>query len=100
MTKSHDRWYLVEDESVMEPLTRGWDGTPREQALAWELNKDRRRVRCAPWSHPFGWELRATLDGELLRTQAYRDAELVLRDFDNWRAQFINKGWRPLAEKA
>jgi hypothetical protein len=79
----------------MEFLSRAWDGTPREQALVWELRKDRHRARCAIWSHPLGWELRVTVDRELLRSQAYRDADEALKDLDTWRAQFADKGWHP-----
>lgn len=82
----------------MEGLTRAWDGTPREQALVWELRKDRRVARCALWSHPLGWEVRITVDGELLRSQAHRHEESVLRELDESRAQFVDKRWRPIVQ--
>lgn len=76
-----------------EALTRAWDGSPREQALVWQLTKRRRSARCGLWSHPLGWELRVTVDGELVRSQAYRVAEDVLADSQQWRRQFAEKGW-------
>jgi hypothetical protein len=78
----------------MEALTRSWDGTPREQAFVWLLQKGRSRARCALWSHPLGWELRVTINGELLRSQAYREADDVLSDVADWRQQFAAKGWK------
>jgi hypothetical protein len=68
----------------MEALSRAWDGTPREQALAWVLLKGGRTACCALRSHPFGWELRATVDDELVKSQAYRDEAEVLRNLSDW----------------
>ena len=79
--------------SMPDSLTRAWDGSPREQPFLWEVRKGRHRARCAIWSHPVGWELRATVDGELLKSQAYRDANEVIRDMTEWQRQFEAKGW-------
>jgi hypothetical protein len=78
----------------MEALTRAWDGTPDEQAFAWELRRVRRSGRCGFGSHPPGWESRVTVDGELLRSQAYRDEVEVRPDVDEVRRQFTDKGWQ------
>ena len=78
----------------MEPLTRARDGTPREQALVWQMRKGQRSARSALWSHPIGWELRVTVDAELVRSQAHRLADDVVRDLASWRDQFVEKGWR------
>lgn len=58
---------------TVEPLTRSWDGTAREQALCGSCAKDAERRVVGLWSHPLGWELRVTINNDLLRSQAYRD---------------------------
>jgi hypothetical protein len=78
----------------MEALTRSLDGTQRKQALLWTMTKGRnKRARCALWSHPLGWELRLTVNGELVRSQAYRLEDALLRNLADWRDQFAAKGW-------
>jgi hypothetical protein len=78
----------------IEALTRAWDGTPREQALMATLRKGPNEARCALWSHPLGWELRADVNGELLRPEAYGTEGDVLTNIDGWRRQFEKIGWR------
>ena len=62
----------------------------------WQFRKGGRSARCTLWSHPLGWELRVTVEDELLRSQAYRVADDVVCDVAKWRQQFAAKGWQPI----
>ena len=52
------------------------------------------RIRCSDgwahgeiWTHPIGWEFRVYWDGELQRSQAYRDVADAQHDADETRAR-------------
>jgi hypothetical protein len=75
-------------------LTRPMGRHAARAGVALAVAQDRRSAGCALWSHPIGWELRVTVDAELVRSQAYRQADDALRDLDDWRQQFAGKGWQ------
>jgi hypothetical protein len=46
-----------------------WRGKQQRLAQCWNLQKDRRTAICELLNHPFGWELRVNVSGELVRSQ-------------------------------
>jgi hypothetical protein len=70
-----------------------WDGRAREIAELWSLRKGTRVAVCSLSTHPIGGEIRVTVDGEMQRTEAKREA-LALVDLGlEWKQQFNAKGW-------
>jgi hypothetical protein len=65
-----------------------------ERAEVWRLRKGQREARCSVAPHPLGFELRCTVDGEMLRTQVYRDAGSLELDAIAWREAFKTTGWQ------
>lgn len=59
----------------------------------WKLQKGSRTVVCELFTHPFGHELRITLDGELAISQVCRTESDVLDTLERWRGEWRAKGW-------
>lgn len=70
-----------------------WGGRPREAGTMWTLRKGTRVAACQLWTHPIGGEVRITIDGDLLRSEARRDAATLIRLALEWQRQFEGKGW-------
>jgi hypothetical protein len=71
-----------------------WNGKPEEIREVFSLSKgDRRTARFALWSHEFGWELRLTLNGSLIRSQVAREFADILTAIDEWKAAMGKDGW-------
>ena len=70
-----------------------WNGQPEELREIFKLTKADRVARCALWSHEFGWELRLTLAGSLIRSQVAREFPEILAAFDQWKTTMVNDGW-------
>jgi hypothetical protein len=71
-----------------------WDGQPKHLTDVWRLRKGDRQALCTLSTHPIGGEIRVTVDGELLRSEAGRNGtELMNLAFD-WGDQFKEKGWQ------
>src|SRR5262249_52015300 len=47
-----------------------WSSPQEQLSVAWTLVHDRRTAECTIWSHPLGWELRVTVNGSTIQTQA------------------------------
>jgi hypothetical protein len=82
----------------MTELERLWDGTPREQVLMWTMEKARKRARCAVWSHSDGWEVRITVNRQVVYSHSYRVEEDVFRDVTERREEFLRDKWRLIGE--
>ena len=78
----------------MQGLQHRWRDEPEELAELWTLTKREHRARCVIVTHPLGWELRLTVNGELLRGQVHRDQLALLTDSDQWRTALQQKDWR------
>ena len=78
------------------PLPR-WTGTPALLVVVWTLHKASacraRETRCEMWSHPLGWELRVSADGEFVRSEVCRSLVGYLDVADGWKGAFVEKGW-------
>jgi hypothetical protein len=71
-----------------------WDGTLRELAELFALKKgNNRRARAVIVTHPLGLELRLTINGDLVRSQVFRDDGALLDEGDQWKAAMTEKGW-------
>ena len=59
-----------------------WNGDPEELRELFALAKRNgaAHARCALWSHQFGWELRLTVNGSLIRSQVSRVYAEVLTE--------------------
>jgi hypothetical protein len=56
----------------MDALRRiEWTGIARELGDAWRLLKGKRKARCVITNHPYGWELRMSVDDEFIRSQSF-----------------------------
>ena len=72
-----------------------WNADPEELRELFALSKsDRAQARCALWSHQFGWELRLTVNGSLIRSQVSRDYAEVLTAAEEWQRATREEGWR------
>jgi hypothetical protein len=47
---------------------------------------------CVVFTHPFGWELRVTMDGELVRFEVSRESDPTITAAIEWRVAFGAKG--------
>jgi hypothetical protein len=70
-----------------------FDGIPREAGEVWTLRKGTRVATCHLWTHLVGAEIRATVDGELSRSEAGRSKMAIVDLALEWRDQFKAKGW-------
>lgn len=69
-----------------------WDGKARVVGDIWRLRQDARLAICSLWTHPIGAEACVTVDGDLRRSEASRDA-IALVDLElTWKGQFKEKG--------
>jgi hypothetical protein len=48
-----------------------WTGTPEKLSDCWHRSKGNRKAICVLFNHPFGWELRVAVDGELVRSEFF-----------------------------
>jgi hypothetical protein len=61
----------------------------------WALRKDARQIVCSLWNHPTApWELRVHLDGELVKSQAFRREGDLLTAAEDWKAMALAKEWQ------
>jgi hypothetical protein len=71
-----------------------WNGRPEEIREVFALTKaDRATARCVLWSHEFGWELRLTVGGSLVRSQVAREFADILTATEEWKSEMIANGW-------
>lgn len=59
----------------------------------WTLKKGARAALCALQGHPLGVEARVLVDGEVHRTEAFRDSKQMIDTTCEWRRAFEAKGW-------
>jgi hypothetical protein len=72
-----------------------WNGPPEELRELFSLTNARHaHARCALWSHQFGWELRLTVSGSLIRIQVCRAFGDVMAVSDEWKAPMQATGWQ------
>ena len=65
---------------------------PKQAGELWSLQKDGRCAACHLWTHPVGGEIRVSVDGDLIRSEARQDG-LALVDLGlEWKAQFPAEG--------
>jgi hypothetical protein len=70
-----------------------WNGDPEELRELFALSKhDRAHARCALWSHQFGWELRLTVNGSLVRSQVSRVFAEVVDAAEEWQRAMRDEG--------
>jgi len=72
---------------------RSFERQPQQLGAVWTLEKSGRAITCDLWTHPLGWELRATKAGELLKSETVRTETAALDRADQWRAQAEGQGW-------
>ena len=72
-----------------------WDGTPRELGELFAPKKGRvHRAKCIIVTHSLGLELRLPLNGELHRSQVFREDARLLDEGDAWKSALEVRGWR------
>ena len=70
-----------------------WNGPPVELGIAWTLKKRNHIAQCILFSHQFGWELRLTVNGSLVRSQVSRVVAEVVDAADEWQRAMREEGW-------
>ena len=71
-----------------------WDGQARTILQVFRLRKGTRLAECTVVTHPIGAELRVTVDGQVLRSQAGRTGMAPLLELGlQWKEAFEEKWW-------
>jgi hypothetical protein len=70
-----------------------WSGTREQLSVLWTLSDDQRIAECTLWSHPFGWELRMSVNNGIVQTQVERTLNQVSDSAAAWRRMFLDAGW-------
>ena len=71
-----------------------WRGQAVSFGEQWTLTKGTRRAVCAYFTHPTRQaEVRCTVDGEIVQSQADSDFLVLLDLAQAWLRQFLEKGW-------
>lgn len=68
-------------------------GQPKHLADLWTLRKDGREAACVLVGHLIGAEARVSVNGELQRSQAFKNGADAIALADEWRTAFEAKGW-------
>lgn len=78
-------------------MTEHWQdwqtGRAKDLGLVWALRKGAHTARCILQGHPFGVEAVVLVDGDVQRTEAFRDTKALIDATADWRAAFEAKGW-------
>jgi hypothetical protein len=77
---------------------RFWNNGPERLPDIFRLTKQKSSETlcavCELWTHPFGWELRLSIDGHGLQmSSVVRSAGEMTKTADAWRAAMAEKGW-------
>lgn len=59
----------------------------------WRMAKGPRTAIVRLATHQMGWELKATVDGDLVSSEVCKEDARVFQVADAWRAAFMEKGW-------
>lgn len=84
---SSDRWLRA--EHWQDPF-----GHARDLGEVWALRKAAHTARCVLQGHPIGIEARILIDGQVQRTEAFRDSQAMIDATWEWRRAFEGNGWR------
>lgn len=68
-------------------------GHTKDLGEVWTLVKGRREARCVLQGHPVGIEARVIVDGNIQRTEAFKDSKTMINTTSEWRSAFEAKGW-------
>lgn len=68
-------------------------GRAKDLGEVWALQNGARTARCLLQGHPLGIEARIIIDGEVQRTEAFRDSKAMVDTTWEWRRAFEAKGW-------
>lgn len=66
---------------------------PKNLGELWTLTKRGHSATCVLVGHPKGSEVRVEIDGELQRSEAFREGALAVAASQDWRRLFEEKGW-------
>ena len=66
---------------------------PKRIDGVWNLHKGKHTATCELWTHPIGGEIRLEAAGEFVRSEAGRDGLTLIDLANEWRGQFLEKGW-------
>lgn len=68
-------------------------GKAKDLGEVWRLQKGAQTARCVLQGHPIGIEARVEIDGEVHRTEAFKDSKAMVDATWEWRRAFKAKGW-------
>lgn len=73
---------------------RDWrTGEAKHLGDLWSLRKKGRTALCILVGHPLGSEARVVVDGDLVRSEHFKDTKRMLDTTASWRSAFESKGW-------
>ena len=58
------------------------------------LRKVPSRASCELWSHPAGWELQLSIDGEFMQSIICESIDEALDSLERWKAGMMARGWQ------
>jgi hypothetical protein len=74
-----------------------WNGQPTHLGDLFRVHRMREEKRldavCQLWTHTLGWEVRLEINGDLQRSEVFRDQDAVLTAGEQWKAAMVQKGW-------
>lgn len=70
-------------------------GRAKDLGVVWMLTKGAHTASCVLQGHPVGIEARVLIDGDLQRTEAFRESTAMINTTWEWRQAFEAKGWLP-----
>ncbi len=84
------------DDNAPLRRTEHWQddhGRAKDLGMVWTLRKGMQTATCILQGHPIGTEARVLLDGDVQRTEAFRETKEMIDATAAWRAAFEAKGW-------
>jgi hypothetical protein len=82
-------------------LSRPASGAPGERNIGtlWTLERGESTVRCGLWLRPDCLELRAVMDGAILRSECCEGHAEAFELAARWQARMIDRGWRKVSPR-
>ena len=78
---------------MSEPWQDWQTGKAKHLGDLWTLEKKGKRATCVLVGHPIGCEARLEVDGDLKRSEAFKQGTEAVKAADEWRVLFEGNGW-------
>lgn len=81
------------------PADRPRDGA-YDAGTLWRMTRDGWTARCALWSFADSWELRVTVDGQLLLSERGAKLHDLFSLAEEWKERMAHDGWKRVTPSA